>query len=86
MKKIIFLLLLVSCEKIDDTFCYDCIKIYKTEYLKTHTLVIEVDTINKCDFSEKDAERFEDIHTIPKTSISTCGDVIRWVDTICEKQ
>lgn len=78
-------IILFSCEKLDDTFCWNCVKITFTKNTIKHTLKIDYDTILKCDYSEKDAQKFEDIHTLDPDFISTCGEVIRWTETICEK-
>jgi len=89
MKKLIGLfaiILLFSCEKLDDTYCYDCYKWTFQRYLTTGKLVLWQDTVLKCDYSELDAQKFEDLHTLKAVPISTCGDVIRWSVCICEKQ
>jgi len=89
MKKIIgvFLLFLVfCCEKLDDTFCWNCERITFTKNIDIGELIITYDTIVKCDYSEKDAQKFENAHTLKAEPISTCGNKVRWISTICEKQ
>jgi hypothetical protein len=82
---VIMYLLLTGCEKLDDPGCYDCYKWTFQRYLTTGKLILWQDTVLKCDYSALDAQRFEDVHTLKATPISTCGDVIRWSVCICEK-
>jgi len=57
MKKLLFLLLLVGCEK-EDTFCWKCRRDVFTPG-GNYSVVIEV-----CDLSEAEAHRFELSNTL----------------------
>ena len=76
--------MLAGCEKNED-YCWDCYVYVFTQDLSKGTLDIYYDTIPKCGYTERDARRFEDSHSVMKTCMSTCCDVIRWADCICEK-
>ena len=88
MKKLLFFLALIlffSCERLDDTFCWQCIKTSFILDLQFDELFISIDTVPKCDYSEKDAQSFENRFRIPKTVRGTCGSEIVWMNCICEK-
>ena len=81
---LVFLLLTFSgCEKVDDTYCWDC---QITFYWQTQEgLYMKEATVEKCDYSELDAQRFENQRSTNPYPISACGDV-RWSECICEKK
>jgi len=89
MKKIIGMLAIIlvfSCEKLDDTFCWNCIKTTFIKDVGQGTFTYLQDTVVKCEYSELDAQKFENAHTIKARPIDTCGGILRWIDTVCEKQ
>ena len=89
MKKLLGLLILLalfSCEKLDETFCWDCTIYYFTKDLGINELYFEKGYVEKCEYSELDAQRFENQRSTQPAVISVCGDIIRWSDCICEKQ
>jgi len=80
---LIFLITLAFCEKLDETYCYDChIKFY---WQRDNILLAKDTTVIKCDYSELDAQKFENQRTCDPYPISACNDV-RWSECMCEKR
>ena len=80
------LILLFGCEKEDDTYCYDCIITFYWHRGYEDDLLFKVDTVEKCGYSERDAQLFEKQRTTKPYVISICGGDYRWEECICEIQ
>ena len=84
----VFVLLIIafSCEKHEDTYCYQCIK--RAFAINTSTMTLQCfpnDTVNRCDWTEKDAQEFEKRFNIVYLR-GTCNDEVVRQSCICEKQ
>ena len=80
---LILLITLASCEKLDETYCYDC---HITFYWQTgNELFMKEAMVEKCDYTEIDALRFENQRSCNPYSVSACNDV-RWSECKCEKR
>jgi len=90
MKKLIFfsLLLFISCEKLQDEYCWMCYTYYyERMYIDGDTWEKRyVDSLQQCGFTELDIQKYERYRTVKPYSISTCGDHIRWQDCFCIKE
>lgn len=91
MKKLLtlsVLLILLSCEKLQDDYCWKCTTFYYERWYADWGDVFEkreVDSTEVCGMTERDASKYEKYHTMPHHIISTCGDRIRWQDCYCVK-
>lgn len=81
-------LLFMSCEKVNDDYCWRCHTYYYDRIYFPDGEVMEkrhTDSLDMCGYTERDIQKYERYHTMPKHSISTCGDHIRWQDCMCIK-
>jgi hypothetical protein len=88
MLKLLFILtflLFLSCERLYETYCWDCTTF--TFEKDTYEQTLEIDSMKHevCDYSELDAQKYENSHTTLWYAISVCGD-IRKYECICIKR
>lgn len=91
MKKVMLFIMLfavggLACEKVADDYCWRCHTYYYDRIYFPDGEVFEkrhTDSLDLCGYSERDIQKYERYHTMPKYSISTCGDHIRWQDCLC---
>jgi hypothetical protein len=90
MKKVLWFLLVIvlagaSCERTEETYCYDCIITFYWHRGAYDDILTKIDTVEKCNYSERDAQLFEKQRTTGWYVISNCGD-FRWEECICERR
>ncbi|NMC60075.1 MAG: hypothetical protein GYA51_11960 [Candidatus Methanofastidiosa archaeon] len=82
-------LLFMSCEKVDDDYCWTChFYYYERQYLNDGEIFEKryEDSLALCGYTERDIQKYERYRTVKPYSISTCGDHIRWQDCLCIKK
>ena len=85
----VFFIVIFSCEKIEDEYCWDCtIYFYEKIYLPDSVVLEKRDDayLKRCGWTEREIQKYEKYRTVEKHPISVCGDHIRWQECVCIKQ
>ena len=86
---IVFIIIILSCEKVDEDYCWTCTTYYYERIYYQDGEILEKrypDSLDLCGYSDKDIQKYEQYHTMEPYSISTCGNYVRWQDCLCIKK
>ena len=86
---IVIFIILASCEKVEDEYCYTCTThFYEWKYLPGCRIWERdyVDSVQLCGWTKSDIKKYERYNTIDKHSDDIYGNYIKWQDCICIKQ
>lgn len=87
---VLFIIIVLSCEKIDEDYCWTCTTYYyERMYLQDGEILEKryADSLPPlCGYTERDIQKYERYRTVDPYNISTCGNHIRWQECLCIKK